>query len=553
MRIVPRVDDRRPPLPDILAAAGRGEQWAVDDLAAQCLPKLTSFAEARGAVDPGGVADLVMVEFLRRLGPDKSGTVSFDGPSQMWAYLYRIARSRVIDERRATKPIELRDGPEIESLVAPSPEFSEEVADRDFVDGLLAGLTIDQREVLELRFLDDLSIEETASRTGRTLTAVKGLQRRAMRALSAAALVAVILIIAGVLYSVLRDDGAVTFISEEPASEPPNEVLEVDTNTGDDESSDGDGSTSVVGGPVTDVDESLAPSTAIVGTERSDDDPRAITFRFAGTGELSGVAGFACRLDLGDWTECSSPQTYRDLANGSHVFEVRAIDRSGNSDPSPAYDAWAVVVESRDGVPDGVDLAALRSSTTVLRCLGMKGTFAELEAKGFDVMVGTAGDDVIDVSAGDKPDLVIGNGGNDTIITGKGDDRVCAGDGNDTIETGDGRDRIAAGGGNDTILAGGGDDQVWAGGGHDSVQGGGGNDVLRGEGGLDILEGQDGDDKLNGGDGLDVLAGQGGNDLCEDPDPGIPTGESGCEEPPAEVTTTTTAEAPKETTETTSN
>src|SRR4029079_14881014 len=37
-----------------------------------------------------------------------------------------------------------------------------------------------------------------------------------------------------------------------------------------------------------------------------------------------------------DWAACSSPRNLSALADGSHKFEVRAIDQAGNVHPSPA-------------------------------------------------------------------------------------------------------------------------------------------------------------------------------------------------------------------------
>jgi len=55
--------------------------------------------------------------------------------------------------------------------------------DPELVAALLA-LTPDQREVVTLRFVADLSLEDVAAMTGRSVGATKALQHRALAALS---------------------------------------------------------------------------------------------------------------------------------------------------------------------------------------------------------------------------------------------------------------------------------------------------------------------------------------------------------------------------------
>lgn len=53
---------------------------------------------------------------------------------------------------------------------------------------------------------------------------------------------------------------------------------------------------------------------------------------------------FRCRLDDEGWRPCSSDssQTYEGLAEGRHVFTVRAVDRAGNVDSTPPTRSWSV-------------------------------------------------------------------------------------------------------------------------------------------------------------------------------------------------------------------
>ncbi|HEY2053557.1 MAG TPA: right-handed parallel beta-helix repeat-containing protein [Solirubrobacterales bacterium] len=65
---------------------------------------------------------------------------------------------------------------------------------------------------------------------------------------------------------------------------------------------------------------------------------RSVRFRFNSNRP---DATFECRLDRRRFRACESPVVYRGLA-GRHAFEVRAVAASGESDPSPARQAFAV-------------------------------------------------------------------------------------------------------------------------------------------------------------------------------------------------------------------
>jgi hypothetical protein len=65
------------------------------------------------------------------------------------------------------------------------------------------------------------------------------------------------------------------------------------------------------------------------------------SFAFAGSDDRTTASAlkFECRLDStsnSDWLPCTSPQNYPGLSDGTHKFEVRAIDAALNPDPTPA-------------------------------------------------------------------------------------------------------------------------------------------------------------------------------------------------------------------------
>ena len=81
-----------------------------------------------------------------------------------------------------------------------------------------------------------------------------------------------------------------------------------------------------------------APETTITSGPASTNDLPSATIAF--TASEAGST-FQCKLDAGAFGACASPKTYTNLANGKHTFSVRATDKAGNTDASPATTAWA--------------------------------------------------------------------------------------------------------------------------------------------------------------------------------------------------------------------
>src|SRR3546814_13123922 len=89
-----------------LRRAQDGQRSGFDELVRHLDPRLVGFARARGAEDPGGLADEVLVQMCRSIG-DFQGHLA-----QLRAWVFTIARNRNTDERRRARPEARRVGKE---------------------------------------------------------------------------------------------------------------------------------------------------------------------------------------------------------------------------------------------------------------------------------------------------------------------------------------------------------------------------------------------------------------------------------------------------------
>ncbi len=81
------------------------------------------------------------------------------------------------------------------------------------------------------------------------------------------------------------------------------------------------------------------PNTTITSGPTGSTSSRRATFRFSAN---QAGSKFECKHMNGPWRRCTSPKTYSNLGRGQHKFRVRAIDTSGNVDPTPATRTWRV-------------------------------------------------------------------------------------------------------------------------------------------------------------------------------------------------------------------
>jgi hypothetical protein len=92
------------------------------------------------------------------------------------------------------------------------------------------------------------------------------------------------------------------------------------------------------------------PRTTVTGAPAPVSSSTSASFGFVS----SEASTFACSLDNGSFSACSSPRAYGGLNEGAHTFRVRATDLAGNAEPAPPTYAWQVIsLLPPDTVPPG--------------------------------------------------------------------------------------------------------------------------------------------------------------------------------------------------------
>ena len=162
-------------LEEVLDRARHGDPLAFDELVRWLERPLLGFLRARGVREVEDLANEVLVRVFRRLDRFEGST------AQLRAWVFRIARNLIIDEHRRSR----RRGHEELTLHGDVPDQPQPTVEVDLeephrVRALLASLTAEQQEVLLLRVVAGLSVEETASVVGKRAGSVRALQHRAL-------------------------------------------------------------------------------------------------------------------------------------------------------------------------------------------------------------------------------------------------------------------------------------------------------------------------------------------------------------------------------------
>ena len=166
---------------DLVAAARGGDRVAIDELLARYESSIYRFGlRMCGNED---AAREVLQETLLAAFRHLPG---FRGDAALSTWLYQIARSFCIKERRGQRPTRSLDDGGATELVDPAPQPDARVHAREIGEALSRALAIlppEQREVLILRDVESLSAEQAASVVGIEVGALKSRLHRARMAL----------------------------------------------------------------------------------------------------------------------------------------------------------------------------------------------------------------------------------------------------------------------------------------------------------------------------------------------------------------------------------
>lgn len=167
-----------------LAAAREGDPSAWVAIHDDVAPLVHAYLRHQSLDDPDDVAGETLLQVVRDLH-------RFRGDHRQFrSWVLAIAHHRMLDARRARgrRPADPVPTERFRTLPSGPDDASEGVLQAESiaqVRHLLAGLTEEQRTVVLLRVLGDLTLDEVASLLGRTVGSVKALQHRAFAALRA--------------------------------------------------------------------------------------------------------------------------------------------------------------------------------------------------------------------------------------------------------------------------------------------------------------------------------------------------------------------------------
>lgn len=165
----------------VLQAARLGADWAWTAIYRDLSPDVLRYVRVQGANEPEDVLGEAFLNVVRRLENFEGGE------SEFRAWVFTIARNSLIDawRRDGRRPVDYM-APDTLPTVGVALSAEDDVMQHDSygrVVATLSSLSSQQREVVFLRLVVGLSIEETARVLDNTPGAVKSLQSRGLAAI----------------------------------------------------------------------------------------------------------------------------------------------------------------------------------------------------------------------------------------------------------------------------------------------------------------------------------------------------------------------------------
>ncbi len=165
-----------------VAAAKTGDTDAFGWIWQALSPRVNGYLRGRGVTASEDVTSEVFLAAFTGLG-------SFSGDGTAFrSWLFTIAHHKAVDiVRRRKDHAEYTPEGDPRTSASAEQDALDGIVDAD-IRAMLSALTDEQREVLLLRTLGDMSLEQVAEVTGRTVGAVKQLHHRAVAAARRAAI-----------------------------------------------------------------------------------------------------------------------------------------------------------------------------------------------------------------------------------------------------------------------------------------------------------------------------------------------------------------------------
>jgi RNA polymerase sigma-70 factor (ECF subfamily) len=168
------------PLDDLVVRSRDGEVRAFEVLYRRLAPSVASYLRWHGVADVDGVTNEVFSQVHRNLA-------RFSGTEQGFrSWVFTIAHHRMVDERRRssrTPQIDHDADVAAHALSGDAEADALTVLDGDEISRLLSVLSPDQRDVLLLRIVADMSLADVATALGKRQGAIKALQHRGLATL----------------------------------------------------------------------------------------------------------------------------------------------------------------------------------------------------------------------------------------------------------------------------------------------------------------------------------------------------------------------------------